>query len=167
MHGPPLTPNEAVATVARQVRRLEAAGIDRDQAIRRVAADNGIAAEKVRWCADTALSDAIARPTDQDRGASLPCRHSESRRHHDYDNTRRTGSAALRSRARRVRALVALAAALLVGTGAGVATGKVTLTASTTHGCLSADTGQLHVIDEALGETCTQQKRSSTGAGAG
>lgn len=164
MHGPPLTPNEAVAMVARQVRRLEAAGIDRDQAIRRAAADNGIDPEKVRWCADTALSHASAGPTDQDRGATVPCRHSERHWHPDYGNTRRTGAAALRSRARRVRALLALAAALLVGTVAGVATGKVTLAEPTTHGCLNVDTGQLHVIDEALGETCTRHTRSSTGA---
>jgi hypothetical protein len=51
MHGPPLTPQEAVASVARRVRRLEAHGLDRNQAIRCVAVETGIDAEKVRWCA--------------------------------------------------------------------------------------------------------------------
>jgi hypothetical protein len=95
--------------VARQVRRLEAAGIDRDQAIRHAAAESGIAPEKVRWCADTAPGDVSARPTDHGRGATVPCRHSE-RHAPDYNKTRRTG-AALRSRARRVRAPLAPAAA--------------------------------------------------------
>jgi hypothetical protein len=54
MHGPPLTPQEAVASVARQVLGLEAEGLDRDQAIRRVAFATRIDAEKVRWCTETA-----------------------------------------------------------------------------------------------------------------
>ena len=55
MHGPRLTPQEAVAAVARQVRDLEAQGLDHDQATRRVAFATGIDAEKVRWCADIAF----------------------------------------------------------------------------------------------------------------
>jgi hypothetical protein len=54
MHGPPLTPQEAVASVARRVRRLEAQGLDRDRAIRRVAVETGIDPHRVRWCAETA-----------------------------------------------------------------------------------------------------------------
>jgi hypothetical protein len=53
VHGPPLTPQEAVASVARRVNSLEAQGLDRDQAIRRAAVETGIAPEKVRWCAET------------------------------------------------------------------------------------------------------------------
>ena len=61
MHGPPLTPQEAVASVARQVLGLEAEGLDRDQAIRRVAFATRIDAEKVRWCAETAFPAAVVR----------------------------------------------------------------------------------------------------------
>jgi hypothetical protein len=50
MNGPSLTPNEAVATVAQRVRRLEAYGIERDRAIGRAAAEYAIDPEKVRWC---------------------------------------------------------------------------------------------------------------------
>jgi hypothetical protein len=50
MHGAPLTPAEAVASVAWQVSSLEAQGLDRDRAIRRVASDHGMLPEKVRWC---------------------------------------------------------------------------------------------------------------------
>jgi len=63
MNGPPLTPNEAVASVARRVDRLEGLGLDRDQAIQRVALETGIDSEKVRWCVVNASagSAAIAR----------------------------------------------------------------------------------------------------------
>ena len=61
MHGPRLTPQEAVASVARQVRDLEAQGLDRDQAIRRVAHTTRIDAEKVRWCAETASPVSVVR----------------------------------------------------------------------------------------------------------
>ena len=54
MHGAPLTPAEAVASVAWQVSSLEAQGIDHDRAIGRVAADHGIPPEKVRWCVASA-----------------------------------------------------------------------------------------------------------------
>jgi hypothetical protein len=56
MHGPPLTPQEAVASVARRVRRHEGQGLDREQAIRRVTVETGIDPEKVRWCAHTTLA---------------------------------------------------------------------------------------------------------------
>jgi hypothetical protein len=62
MHGPPLTPQEAVASVTRRVRRLEADGLDLDQAIRRAAAENAIEPEKARWCAETASVARSARP---------------------------------------------------------------------------------------------------------
>jgi hypothetical protein len=61
MHGPPLTPQEAVAAVARRVRRLEAQGLDRDQAIGRAAVETGIDPHKVRWCAETECPDATVR----------------------------------------------------------------------------------------------------------
>ena len=53
MYGSPLTPQEAVASVARRVRRDEAGGLDREQAIRRTSAQTGIDPEKVRWCVET------------------------------------------------------------------------------------------------------------------
>lgn len=73
MHGPPLTPQEAVASVARRVRRLEAEGLDRDHAIRRAAVETGIEPEKVRWCAETAFPDSIVRlsPSSKRRRAAL------------------------------------------------------------------------------------------------
>jgi len=52
-----LTPQEDVASLARRVRRLEAQGLDRDQAIRRAAVETGIDPERVRWCAETAFPD--------------------------------------------------------------------------------------------------------------
>jgi hypothetical protein len=54
MNGAPLTPAEAVASVAWKVSGLEAQGIDRDRAIGRVAANHGILPEKVRWCVASA-----------------------------------------------------------------------------------------------------------------
>jgi hypothetical protein len=74
MHGPPLTPHEAVASVARRVRRLEDHGFGRDHAILRAAVETGIDPEKVRWCAETALPAATARlspSTGRRRRASL------------------------------------------------------------------------------------------------
>lgn len=53
MHGPPLTPQEAVASVARRVRAGEAQGLDREQAIRRTSVETGIDPEKVRWSVET------------------------------------------------------------------------------------------------------------------
>src|SRR5262245_4036884 len=50
MNGPPLTPREAVASVAQQVRRLHGEGLDRNQAVRRVAAEHGIEPHAVAWC---------------------------------------------------------------------------------------------------------------------
>ena len=61
MHGPRLTPQEAVASVARQVRDLETQGLDRDRAIRRVADATRIDAQKVRWCTDTAFPASAVR----------------------------------------------------------------------------------------------------------
>jgi hypothetical protein len=57
VHGPPLTAQEAVASVVRRVLRFEAQGLDRGQAIRRAAVETGIEPEKVRWCAETAFPD--------------------------------------------------------------------------------------------------------------
>jgi hypothetical protein len=53
VHGAPLTPKEAVASVARRVRRGEAQGFDREQAIRRISIETGLDPEKVRWCVET------------------------------------------------------------------------------------------------------------------
>jgi hypothetical protein len=61
MHGPPLTPQEAVASLARQVLDLEAQGLECDQAIRGVAFATRIDAEKVRWCAQTASPVSVVR----------------------------------------------------------------------------------------------------------
>jgi hypothetical protein len=60
MNGPALTPQEAVAAVARRVRRLEAHNLDRDQAIRLTAYETGMDAEKVRWCATEAAESTPA-----------------------------------------------------------------------------------------------------------
>jgi hypothetical protein len=80
MHGPPLTPQEAVASVARHVRCLEAAGLDRDQAIRRAAADNGISPEKVRWCTESAPGGPSAHPRESGHRGDHP------RRQHSIDS---------------------------------------------------------------------------------
>ena len=61
MHGPPLTPQEAVASIARRARRGEAQGLDREHAIRRTAVETGIDPEKVRWCIDTVFRAAPVR----------------------------------------------------------------------------------------------------------
>jgi hypothetical protein len=62
MHGSPLTPQEAVASVALQVRRLEAKGLDPGQAIALTADQTGIDPEKVRWCVDIASAQPALRP---------------------------------------------------------------------------------------------------------
>jgi hypothetical protein len=67
MHGPPLTAQEAVASVARRVHLFEAQGLDRGQAIRRAAVETGIEPEKVRWCAETAFPDSAARRSPSSR----------------------------------------------------------------------------------------------------
>jgi hypothetical protein len=72
MHGRRLTPREAVASVARRVRRLEAQGLDRDQAIRHTSVETGIDPEKVRWCAETVFLDSpvrLSRSRRRRRGA--------------------------------------------------------------------------------------------------
>ena len=58
MHGLPLTPQEAVASVARRVEGAEAQGLDRHQAIRRISIETGLDPEKVRWCVETASAAA-------------------------------------------------------------------------------------------------------------
>jgi hypothetical protein len=56
-----LTPQEAVASVARRVRGREAQGFDREQAIRRISIETGLEPEKVRWCVETVLGAAPVR----------------------------------------------------------------------------------------------------------
>jgi hypothetical protein len=56
-----LTPQEAVASVARRVRRLEAQGLDRDRAIGHAAVETGIDPQKVRWCVETACPEPTVR----------------------------------------------------------------------------------------------------------
>jgi hypothetical protein len=76
-----LTPQEAVASVARRVRSLEARGLDREQAIRWAAAENAIEPEKVRWCVDKAAPGRSACSSPGcERDSSWP-RH--DRRHHE------------------------------------------------------------------------------------
>jgi hypothetical protein len=61
VHGLPLTPHEAVASVARRVRTGEAQGLDREQAIRRTSVETGIDPEKVRWCVETVFGASPVR----------------------------------------------------------------------------------------------------------
>jgi len=61
MHGLPLTPQEAVASVVRHVRRLEAQGLDTEQAVSLVATQTGIDPEKVRWCVGVAPAQPAVR----------------------------------------------------------------------------------------------------------
>lgn len=61
MHGPPLTPQEAVASVARRVRAGEAHGLDREQAIRRISVETGIDPKKVRWSVETVFGAPAVR----------------------------------------------------------------------------------------------------------
>jgi hypothetical protein len=73
MHGPSLTPQEAVAWVAQRVRRLEDHGLDLHQATQLVAAENGIVVEKVRWCVETTFPASTVRrlpSTRRHRGAA-------------------------------------------------------------------------------------------------
>jgi hypothetical protein len=115
MHGPALTPQEAVASLARRVRRLEAAGLDRDQAIRRAAAETGIEPEKVRWCAERAPGGVSTRPIESGHGGDQPHPQSEHRRQHSiHAHEKHTVRTAPGSRRRRPRAALALAAAALV-----------------------------------------------------
>jgi hypothetical protein len=72
VHGPSLTPQEAVASVARRVRGAEAQGLDREQAIRRVSIETGLDPEKVRWSVETVFGAApvrISPPPRRRRGA--------------------------------------------------------------------------------------------------
>jgi hypothetical protein len=113
VHGPPLTPQEAVASVARRVRRLEAQGLDRDRAIRRVAVETGIAPEKVRWCAETAGGPS-AGTIDSGDGGDQPRPRSDRGKHSiraRKENTVRTSPG---SRRQRPQAPLALAAAAVV-----------------------------------------------------
>ena len=61
VYGPPLTPEEAVASIARRVRASEAQGFDREQAILRTSIDTGIDPEKVRWCVETVFGASPVR----------------------------------------------------------------------------------------------------------
>jgi len=73
MHGSPLTPQEAVASLARRVQRDEAQGSDREQAIRRTSVETGIQPEKVRWCVETEFgpSPSCVRPALRRRRGAL------------------------------------------------------------------------------------------------
>jgi hypothetical protein len=70
VNGTPLTAQEAMASVARRVRRGEAEGLDRHQAIRRTAAETGIDPEKVAWCVEAVCGPAAVR---------LPCSRARRR----------------------------------------------------------------------------------------
>jgi hypothetical protein len=61
MHGPPLTPHEAVASVERRVCRCEAQGLDHVQAVRQTSVETGVEPDKVRWCAPARRSTATIR----------------------------------------------------------------------------------------------------------
>jgi hypothetical protein len=61
VHGPPLTQQEAVASVARRVRAGEAQGLDREKAIRQISVEIGIDPEKVRWCVEIVFGAPAAR----------------------------------------------------------------------------------------------------------
>ena len=72
MHGPPLTQQEAVGSVARRVHAREAQGLDREQAIRHTGVETGIDPEKVRWCVETVFGAPPVRlspPLRRRRGA--------------------------------------------------------------------------------------------------
>jgi hypothetical protein len=73
VHGPPLTPQEAVASIARRVRGNEAQGFDREQAILRTSIDTGIDPEKVRWCVENVFGASPVRlsPTLRRRRSAL------------------------------------------------------------------------------------------------
>ena len=114
MHGPQLTPQEAVASVARNVRRLEAAGLDRDHAIRRAAVENGIEPDKVRWCAESAPGGSSARPIESDQGGNHPRLQSERPKRAIQSHKRNHVRTTTGSRRRRPLASLVLAAAALV-----------------------------------------------------
>ena len=61
MHSLPLTPQEAVASVARRVREAEAQGLNRGHAIRRISVETGIDPEKVRWSVETVFGASPVR----------------------------------------------------------------------------------------------------------
>lgn len=61
MHGLPLTPQEALASVARRVREAEAQGFSRAHAIRRTSVETGIDPEKVRWSVETVFGASPVR----------------------------------------------------------------------------------------------------------
>jgi hypothetical protein len=107
MHGPPLTPQEAVTSVARRVRRLEARGLGRDDALQLVSAETGIELEKVRWSVDRASLGPNAGIASADRGRAtrvLGGRHDHVARR-PKEETATTLTPPRRSRARRHAAL--------------------------------------------------------------
>jgi hypothetical protein len=61
VQGPPLTPKEAVASIARRVRGSEAQGFGREEAILRTSIDTGIDPAKVRWCVETVFGVSSVR----------------------------------------------------------------------------------------------------------
>ena len=73
MRGLPLTPQEAVASVARRARGLENQGLDRGQAVRHAAAETGIDPQKVRWCLETVFPHSAVRraPASRRRRGAL------------------------------------------------------------------------------------------------
>lgn len=92
MHGPPLTPQEAMTSVARRVERLEAQGFDRDHAIRFAAAHYGIEPEKARWCVSHASAGWSADPCGSDDRFNAPRRKRGGRdrrstRIHHYESS--------------------------------------------------------------------------------
>lgn len=52
MHGPPLTPSEIAALLARGVERLEELGVPHDRAVEVVAAEHGVPSERVAYLLD-------------------------------------------------------------------------------------------------------------------
>jgi hypothetical protein len=100
------------------MRRLEAAGLDRDQAIRLAAAENGIAPEKVRWCAETAPGGPSAGTIESGHGDDQPRSRNDGRResipaHHESTVRTTPGSRGRRPRAPLARATAAVVAGLL------------------------------------------------------
>jgi hypothetical protein len=107
VRGSPLTPQEAVTSVARRVRRLEAQGLGRDQALRLVSAETGVDLDKVRWSVDRASLGPNARiaSADDSRAARpLGGRHDQIARRPKED-TAITLTRPRRSLARRHAAL--------------------------------------------------------------
>ena len=52
MHGPPLTPSEIAALLARGVERLEELGVTHDRAVEAVAAEHGVPGERAAHLLD-------------------------------------------------------------------------------------------------------------------